>query len=135
MPLRPEVGDTVVMRVRVTKVNSNSFYFARDRTVGGIPVVLRCPYLMHVDLIDEIIPKPWVPKVGDTVWYIRADRHTYNNSMCGCGYHGVTLLAIHGDGTVHPTLTRKWAVVAFEGDIPRIVELVNLRKDYASCAD
>lgn len=69
MPLRPEVGDTVVMRVRVTKVNSNSFYFARDRTIGGIPVVWRCPYLMHVDLIDEIIPKPWVPKAGDRISY------------------------------------------------------------------
>lgn len=112
----PEVGDTVVIRGVVT---SNDGAIIQFRTPGH-PI----PISITAGRLAEIIPKPWEPKVGDTVW------------INGKSNLPRTLLALNGDGSPFGrSATRRWAVVAYEGDIPEVYFASQLRKDQASCAD
>lgn len=95
--MSPKVGDTVIIEGVVIEVITGGFF--KFKTDCG-----SCPAYVSRKHIKDIIPgPPPEPKVGDTVWYD------------GVPDDGGTLLFIHqeeGDN-------RKFAVVAYRGDIPR----------------
>lgn len=108
--LRPKVGDTVVIELEVINVFDGSFIYS----LSSSPINLK-----HITAI-----KPAPPKVGDTVWWVARDSLYGQSSQ-----FGHTLIHIHN------TDSRKFAVVAFYGDIPKSVYFEDLRRSFAECVD
>lgn len=109
--LTPKIGDTVIIEATVTDVSGPLF---RWKTPKGCNHVTGTNSL-H---IKEIIPGPI--KVGEQVTHIgRVNQYVASNQ-----YSPLTLLHIHQEfGDV-----RKWAVVAYKGDIPKSVYYEDLRR-------
>lgn len=61
------------------------------------------------------------PKIGDTVWWDADPKRCYHKHACS--YWGSTLIYIHQE----PDDDRKWAVVAFKGDIPQSIPFNDIR--------
>lgn len=99
--MQPKVGDTVILRAVVHSINTH--YSSEIIKVSFIdcPQPGHFPSAINVSSVHAIAPRE--PRVGDTVWYE------------GAPFDGGTLLHIHqGEGD-----NRKWATVAFKGDIPK----------------
>lgn len=109
MTKRPEVGDTFIIRGTITYSDSTFFRYNQDHNRGQ-----SC--LMPLDHISEIIPKPWEPKVGDTVWA--------KNFLISFP-NGAELLWVGGEFS----LVKR----SQSGYAPLIVHTSSLRKDLASC--
>ena len=115
---KPQIGDTVVIRGVVTKIHNSSIKI-KTKTFHDTLEPEFSPYI-SMSRISEVIPKPWVPKVGDEVdvegkW-----------SFTDCGY---TVLALHGDGgPFRDGEVRRWAVIAYKGDGPETVFASELRE-------
>lgn len=64
----PNIGDTVVIRGVVTSVHpvisnsAHSYLYYRDKLDNLRSVYIEC--------VDEVIPKPWEPRVGDKLQYL-----------------------------------------------------------------
>lgn len=56
--LTPKIGDAVIIEGVVTEVISGDFKITT-------PGMGEYPHLIHTDRIKEIVPKLWVPAVGD----------------------------------------------------------------------
>lgn len=107
---QPKVGDTVVIRGTITKEwggsNNKSGHFNISFPDGTTTSIFGCQ-------IEEIIPKPWEPKIGEEVDL---------RGRISVRDHGFTLLNVHGDGgSFHDGSIRKWATVAFLNDKPEVV--------------
>lgn len=78
--------------------------------------------------IETIIPAPWEPKVGDNVFYVQ---RRYYDDKHHCPHDGVTFLGAHSDPGLWETDIphRKWAIVAYKGDIPHGIYYEDLRKE------
>lgn len=110
--LKPRVGDTVIIEGVVDSIPLSGTTF----TMNGIHY--------WTSVISKIIPCEI--KVGDTVWW---SKNCFITPHCSA-FTGYTVLHIHqGPGDV-----RKWAVVAFAGDIPKSVNYSLLRTT-RECAD
>lgn len=104
----PEIGDTVVIRAVVLEVGNEMFKLKGSND--------DCPFpWLHNDRITEVIPKPWGPKVGDTVW-VRGYEWTWP------------------EGTEILWCDREYALLNLDGGIPSLKSMKFLRKDFASCA-
>lgn len=66
MDKKIEVGDTVVIRGVVREIVSESVYID---TIAKPGLNSKYQEAIHVSRISEVIPKPWVPKEGDTIWH------------------------------------------------------------------
>lgn len=107
--LRPKVGDTVILKGRVRSISGNSFSFNQDVEVFGKPAE---SLFLHMSRIDEIVPKPWVPKSGDRI----INKATTTNII-------YTLIWVK-DGEVGYVVWDQW-------DEPLKINF----KDYALCVD
>lgn len=91
----------------------------KDNIVVG-SVIGSAGRAFYLSVVKEVIPKPWVPRIGEEVNL--AGRISVTQ-------HGFTLLNIHGDGTpFHDGTIRKWATVAFLGDRPEVVPYAFIRQ-------
>lgn len=106
--LTPKVGDKVTIEGTVLQVSlaDKSFrYNSEDVTSWSQPTAF--------GRITKL--EAGHPKVGDTVWWDIG--YSPDSSMVlyhPCNYNGCKLLFVHQN----PGDDRKWAIVAFEGDIP-----------------
>jgi hypothetical protein len=103
-----KVGDHVLIKFKVNKIEDNL-------------VKLSTPGLGHLAALsperecEAIFPPHWVPKIGDIVHHV---------GRMWSPYHGVTLLHVHEDPSCP---NRKWATVAYKGDIPYSISYEDLR--------
>lgn len=102
---KPSIGDTVIIKGVIKSFSSMGATAHIDTGTFRLGL-LTC----SVERIAEVIPKPWEPKVGDTVWL--SEGHT--------PYRGYTILCIQNQDN-RPE--RAWAVVAYLSDIPKVVLL------------
>lgn len=74
----------------------------------------------YLTSVKEVIPKPWVPRIGEEVDL---------RNRISVTHYGFTLLNVHGDGgQFHDGSIRKWATVAFLNDKPEVVLYSDLLK-------
>lgn len=106
-----KVGDTVILKGIVIRA-------ATTRSFGRIEFESGLHSIDTYHEVEQIIPPPWEPQVGDQVTHIERE-NMYSHSS-----HDVTLLHIHQD---YSNSDRKWATVAFKGDIPKSVYYKDLR--------
>lgn len=119
---KPEVGDTVVIHGTVTRVTDKCVFY--DSKIGHHRLI------ENMEDLEDVIPKPWGPKVGDEV---RFDHHAhevyYNMNRISPSFHNLTLIHIHEDPKdCEIGYRRKWAVLAYKGDIPISVYFEDLRE-------
>lgn len=106
--MRPKVGDTAVLHVKVVEVIGDKwFHFRLHHNRAYITSA-------HQSIIKEIIPQPIA--VGDTVRVV--------DDILNHFYY--TVLAIHGSDT--PLImpygpTRRWAVIVHGDDIPVVIQV------------
>lgn len=113
------VGDTVTLTGVVTGIGIDKDYDAVYVLFPG------CGYSKNIYYHTEavITPKPWEPKIGDTVFPDTSHRHApYKVNV---PHDGLTLVGIHFDPNDQGK--RKWAVVAYKGDIPSCIYFEDLR--------
>ncbi len=113
--LQPRVGDTVLFKARISEICPG---FGGDSLV--MINFMDCEKPGGSSLLSKRIHKilPREPQIGDTVWYSNAPND------------GGTLIHIH-QGINDK---RKFAVVAFKGDIPRSFDFSAIRLT-RECAD
>lgn len=116
----PKVGDIAVLHMEVLSIRSDGYPILKS-SWGAC-------FTLYPNSIHEFISPPWEPKVGDTVFYTTSYPKLYTSCSTK---EGVTLLCIHEK----PNDGRKWAVVAFRGDIPKSVYFHDLRETYDECVD
>lgn len=77
--------------------------------------------------VETVLPAPWEPKVGDNVFYVQRD---YYKDKHYCPYTGVTLIGVHSAPQNWEMMgkPRKWAIVAYKGDIPHGIYYEDLRE-------
>lgn len=110
-----QVGDTVVIKFKVEETSTVNLVNL-DSPAFSI-------WLNTNREVDEIISKPWEPKIGDTVFPDTSHRHApYKVNV---PRDGLTLVGIHFDPNDQGK--RKWAVVAYKGDIPSCIYFEDLR--------
>lgn len=109
----PKIGDTAVLHFKIMSIKGNDLIL---RSKYGTD------YNYNIGSVKEIIPAPWEPKSGDTVFYVGIMNHLIDE--------GVTFLYRHYK---NPDDDRDWAVVAYKGDIPQSIKFSDLRRTYAEC--
>lgn len=113
--LTPKIGDVVQIEGTVVRLDATYFTLEQEGILGITAA-------MKIARITKIVDVP--PKPGDTVWWDEIKNSQGGAQYAASHWHGSTLRYVHQN----PGDDRKWAVVAFEGDIPYSIPYNCIRK-------